>query len=73
MTVLDVTDTAFIDDLTVEESNDWMEHNIGKLIRDGYELSEGEGWKLYWEPESQRWIMTIKDESKALLFSLRWL
>jgi len=69
MTILDVTSSSFIDDLTIEESNQWMDHNIGKFIN----YDEGEGWKLIWEPKLRRWLMIIEDASKAVFFSLMWL
>lgn len=72
MIILDVTDTLFIDDLSVEEANDWMNTNVGATIHEAWDYSYGEGWRLEFETRALRWILQIEEESKAILFQLRW-
>lgn len=69
---IDITVTNFILCERIEDSNKWLNDNIGKLIHDEPELSYGENWKLQWEPITSRWIIQFDDEKHATLFLLRW-
>lgn len=71
MIILNVTDTDFIA-LDVEEANRWLNDNIGSLVHDDWDCSYGDGWRLEYEPNTHSWLLQIQEESKAILFQLRW-
>lgn len=69
--IIDITHYSFMDK-TAEETNDWMNQYVGRLIHDDPETSYGEGWRLVYERETASWCMKIDDEAKAAFFILRW-